>query len=357
LSLRETGMNMLGGMITLNAEYDPRDTLKPVMKADLNLQSIGVKQAFTSFNTIQKLAPAAENVDGKINVNLSYNSLLGPDMMPLISTITGGGRLQSDEITLVKSAAYDKMKELLKLSDKYTNTFRDLNISFKLSEGRVFVSPFDTKVGNIKMNISGDQGLDQTMNYLIKTEIPRSELGGAVNSLIDNLSGIASTYGLSVKPADIMKINVRLTGVFGKPVVTPVFGDGTTQESSGSSGGAVKDAAGDIVDGGKEKLRQEAEARGDELVKEAEARGQQLRDEAAAAADKVRSEADQQAQRLIEESADRGAVAKLAAQKAAEKIKQEADKKASMLTTVADSQATKLLEEAKSKKQELIDKI
>ena len=169
-------MNMLGGTISMNADYDTRDSLKPSMKADFNIQNIGVKDAFTTFNTIKKLAPAAEGVDGKVNVNLAYQSLLGSDMMPLIATMEGSGKLQSNEITLVKSAAYDKMKEVLKLSEKYTNTFKNLNLSFSISDGRVYVSPFDTKVGNIKMNISGDQGLDQTMNYLVKTEIPRAEL-------------------------------------------------------------------------------------------------------------------------------------------------------------------------------------
>ncbi len=233
LSFRETGLNILGGQVSLNADYDTRDSLKPMMKADLSIQSIGVKDAFNTFNTIQKLAPAAGGVDGKMNVKLSYQSLLGSDMMPVIATITGGGKLQSNEITLLKSAAYDKMKELLKLSDKYSNTFKDLNVSFKLSNGRVYVSPFDTKVGNIKMNISGDQGLDQTMNYLIKTEFPRSELGSSINSMVDNLSALAASVGIAYKPADVMKINVRLTGVFGKPVVTPVFG-------SGSSGGTLQ---------------------------------------------------------------------------------------------------------------------
>lgn len=359
LSLRETGLNMLGGKIALNADYDTRDTLKPVMKADLRLQGIGVKESFTSFNTIQKLAPAAENVDGKINVSLSYSSLLGSDMMPVISSITGGGKMQSEEITLIRSAAYDKMKELLKLSDKYSNTFRDLNVSFKISDGRVYVSPFDTKVGNIKMNISGDQGLDQTMNYLIKTEIPRSELGGTVNSLIDNLSAAASAYGLAVKPADVMKINVKLTGVFGKPVVTPVFGDGSGTGTS--AGGTAKESAKQVVsstvDAGKDKLREEAEAQGDKFIQEAEARGQQLRDEAARAADRIRKETDVQAQKLIDEAASKGAVAKIAAQRAADKLREEADKRATQLTTEADSQANKLLEEAKVKKQELINKI
>ncbi len=271
LSFRETGMNILGGQVSINADYDTRDSLKPMMKADLSIQSIGVKDAFNTFNTIQKLAPAAAGVDGKMNVKLSYQSLLGSDMMPVIATITGGGKLQSDEITLLKSAAYDKMKELLKLSDKYSNTFKDLNVSFKLSDGRVYVSPFDTKVGNIKMNISGDQGLDQTMNYLIKTEFPRSELGSSVNSMVDNLSALAASVGIAYKPADIMKVNVRLTGVFGKPVVTPVFGSGSAEGTAGTAKETVKQVVGNTIDEGKEKARKEAGEQGDKLIQEAEA--------------------------------------------------------------------------------------
>ena len=87
------------------------------------------------------------------------------------------------KLTLLSSVAYNQMKKVLKLGDSYSNTFKDLNVSFSLKEGRIYVRPFNTKVGNIKMNISGDQGLDQTLNYVIKTEIPRSDLGSSVNNV------------------------------------------------------------------------------------------------------------------------------------------------------------------------------
>jgi hypothetical protein len=344
----------------MNADYDTRDSLKTVMKADFDMKSIGVKDAFNTFNTVQKLAPAAVGVDGKVNAQLTYQSLLGSDMMPLISTISGGGKLQSDAITLVKSAAFDKMKEVLKLGENYSNTFKDLNLSFKLSDGRIYISPFDVKVGNIKMNIGGDQGLDQTLNYIVKTEIPRSDLGSSVNSFIDYLSAQAAAFGIAYKPADILKVNVKVTGVFGKPVVMPVFGNSTAESSSGlkeTTKENVKQAVDNAVDTGKDKLRQEAEAQGDKLIKEAEARGQQLRDEAAKAAETIRKEAEAQAQKLISDAVSKGPIAKIAAQKGADTLRKEADKKASALVLEADARANKLVEEAKTKKQELIDKI
>jgi hypothetical protein len=249
---------------------------------------------------------------------------------------------------------------VLKLSDKYSNTFKNINASFKISDGRVYVSPFDTKVGNIKMNVSGDQGLDQTLNYLVRTEIPRSDLGSSVNSLIDNLSAQASSFGIAFKPADILKVNVKITGVFGKPVVMPVFGSSTGETSSGLKETAketVKQTIDNNVDKGKEKLRQEAETQGDKLVSEAETRGQQLRDQADSAAVKILKESDIQARKLIDDAASKGTIAKMAAQKGAETLKKEGEKKATKLKTEADIQATKLVEEAKTKKQELINKI
>lgn len=358
LSFRDAAMNILGGLISMNADYDTRDTLKPVMKADFNIQNLGIKDAFTTFNSIQKLAPAAKGIDGKINLQLSYQSLLGSNMMPVIKTINGSGKLQSDEVTLLESAAFNKMKDVLKISDKYSNTFKNINVSFKINDGRVYVSPFDTKVGNIKMNVSGDQGLDQTLNYLVKTEIPRSELGSSVNSLIDNLSSQASAFGISFKPADVLKVNVKITGVFGKPIVMPVFGSSPGESSSGLKETAketVKQTIDNNIDKGKEKLRQQAEAQGNKLVSEAETRGQQLRDQADSSAVKIRKEADVQAKKLTDGA--KGPIAKIAAQKGADALRKEADKKATKLTTEADTQATNLVDEAKGKKQELINKI
>jgi hypothetical protein len=361
LSIRQAGMNILNGTIAMNADYDTRDSLKPVMKADFDMKNIGVKDAFNTFNTVQKLAPAAKGIDGKINAKLDYVSLLGSDMMPVISSINGSGKLQSDQITLLESATFDKMKGILKLGDKYDNTFKDLNISFKIADGRIFVSPFDVKTGNLKMNISGDQGLDQTLNYIVKTEIPRSDLGSSVNSLIDNLSTQAASYGITYKPADVLKVNVKVTGTFSKPEVAPFFGSGTGE----SKGGAIKETVKETVkqtidntvDKGKEKAREEAEERGARLVKEAEEKAQQIRDEAAKRAEQLRQEAADQSQKLIDGAATKGPIAKVAAQKSADAVKKTADTKANQLVQEADNQANKLVEEAKARSQALIDKI
>lgn len=359
LSFRETSMHILGGTISMNADYDTRDTLKPVMKADFDMQNIGIKDAFNTFNTVKKLAPAANGIDGRISAKLNYVSLLGSDMMPVTNTINGSGNVKSNEITLLESKTFNQLKDVLKLGDKYSNTFKDINISFKIADGRVYVSPFDVKTGNLKMNISGDQGLDQTLNYIVKTEIPRSDLGGTVNSFIDNVSAYASSFGIKYKPADVLKVNLKVTGTFSKPLVAPFFGStsGDNTGATNTTSGAVKQTLDNTIDKAKEKARADAEIEGDKLIKAAEDNGQKLKDQAAKSAEDIRKEADKQAQKLIDDSSTKGQLQQMAAQKGADGIRKNADKKATQLVQEADIQANKLVEEAKARKAEMIGKI
>jgi len=360
LSMRETGMSILGGTVKMNADYDTRDTLKPTVKADFEMKNIGIKDAFNTFVTVRKFAPAAKGLDGRVSLQMKYESLLGKDMMPAISTINGYGKLKSEQVQVIELAAFDKMKEILKLGDKYTNTFKDINVSFKIKDGRVYVDPFDVKMGNIKMNISGDQGLDQTLNYLVKTEIPRASLGSSVNALIDNLSAQAAALGVAYKPADIIRVNVKVKGVVGKPVLTPDFGSGGG-ESSGTLKETVKETVKQTVDKTidqtKDKLRQEAEQQGDKLIREAEMRGEQLRAEADKAAVKLKEEAETQAAKILKAAESKGVIARAAAQKSADALVREAEKKGEQLRQEADKQAIKLVEEAKTKKEEMVGKI
>jgi hypothetical protein len=355
LSIRETGMNILKGTLTMNADYDTRDSLKPVMKSDLDLRNIAVKDAFNSFNTVKLMAPAAKGLDGKISVKIGFSSLLGHDMMPVINTINGEGKLKSDEITLVESETFNKVKEMLHLGKNYDNTFKNINVSFKIADGRIFVSPFDVRTGNLKMNISGDQGIDQSINYFVKTEMPRSDLGSSVNSLIDNLSAQAAAFGLSYKPADVIRVNLNVTGTFTKPVISPVFGNSATAGTAAKE--SVKELAGEAVDKTREEAKAEAEKQAAQLVKEAEDKGQLLRDEAAKAAESIRKEADTRAKKLIDDNANKSTLEKMTAQQSAEAIRKGADKKATQLVKEADTQANKLVDEAKTKGEELINKI
>jgi hypothetical protein len=347
VSVNETGMQALGGSMLVNATYDTRDTLKPVVNANMVVNSVSIRDAFTTFNTVRSLMPAAAGLGGNVSVRMDFNSLISSSMMPLIGSLSGSGELSSESVQILESKTFDNMKGILKMNPSYTNIVKDVKAKFIINDGRLYVKPFDTKLGNIKLNVSGDQGLDRTINYLVKTEIPRAELGESAATLMGALSEQVAALGMTVTPPEIIKVNLRVGGTFSKPVITPVF-------AGGSGSGAVTAVTAAVKDEVAEKVNEAARDQADRILEEAGKKAQLVRDEAAASAKTIREEADLQGRKLIKEAESRGALAVIAARKAAEAVNKEADKRATQLETEADTRAEKIIAEARVKADELL---
>ena len=347
VTVSKAGMKTLGGSLLFNAVYDTRDTLRPKVDADLLVSRANIKEAFNAFNTVQKLAPVANGLGGNVTIGLKYKSLLGSNMMPVIGTITGGGNISSESVQILESKTFDLIKNVLKLNQAYSNTIKDLKATFAINDGRLFVNPFDTKIGNIKLNISGDQGLDKTLNYVVRTEIPRADLGEAANALMGSLAAQAATIGLNLTPPEIIKINLKVGGTFLKPVITPSFAGSEGASAATTVTTAVKEEV-------TQKVNDAAREQADKILKEAEDKANMLRNEAASSAKTIRSEADLQGKKLIKDAESKGTIAVMAAKKTADVLNKEADRRAAQLETETNTRADKILAEAKAKADELL---
>ncbi len=347
VTVSKAGMKTLGGSMLFNATYDTRDTLRPKVDADLLVSMANIKEVFNAFNTVQMLAPAANGLGGDVTIGLKFKSLLGSNMLPVIGTITGGGNISSQSVQILQSKTFDLIKSVLKINQAYSNTIKDLKATFAINDGRLFVNPFDTKIGNIKLNISGDQGLDQTLNYVVRTEIPSADLGDAANALMGTLAAQASALGLSLTPPEFIKINLKVGGTFLKPVITPTF--------AGSEGaGAATTVTTAVKEEVTQKVNDAAREQADKILKEAGDKADMIRKEAASSAKTIRDEADLQGKKLIKDAESRGTIAVLAAKKTAEVLNKEADKRATQLDNEANTRADQILAEAKAKADELL---
>ncbi len=120
VTVSEAGMKALGGTLLVNAIYDTRDTLRPVVRCrpahqpgessrKRLIHSIRFKCSLRQLQDWAAMFPSA----------LKYKSLLGSNMMPVISTITGGGEMQSESVQILESRTFDLMKNVLKLNQAY----------------------------------------------------------------------------------------------------------------------------------------------------------------------------------------------------------------------------------------------
>ena len=241
------------------------------------------------------------------------------------ASLGGGGTVQTSDLDLKDFPPLEKMVDLTKLQFLDNPGLDALRAAFQIRQGRLFVQPFDVKLGETTMNVSGSNGLDQSLQYTLSLRVPRSMMGGGANQAIAGLVSRAGAAGVDLSAAPEIALGLKLGGTVTSPSVTADVGSLATSVKEGTEK-ALREAATQKVDS--------AAAR---LIAEAEQKAASIRQEAKALADKVKTEGYQQADSLT------------AAKPAADELRKQADGRAAGIIGEANKRADGLIAEARRK--------
>lgn len=290
-TVKITGLqaNLLSGKIGIDGTYSTKNTTKPKLNFKMNINQIGVQEAFKTFNTVEKIAPIADNIQGKFSTNFDMTGELGDDLSPDLSTLLANGRVDLNKAKLTGNEVLNQLADKLKIPSLKNLDIPAFWTILKVTNGKVYVEPFDVTVQNIKMNIMGAHGLDNTMDYNILMDVP-SELLGPASDLVGNLLAQSPIPGLNANslPKDV-KFKVNLKGETSKPKMTISI--------VGAGGGTYKDAAMDAL----KKQQEEAERK---IKEELDAQKKKAEEEAKRQLDEAKRKAEEEAKRKQKELED-----------------------------------------------------
>jgi len=344
-------MELLEGSMLMNGEYNTQDITTPMVDLDLSLSNIDIQSSFYAFNTVKQLAPVAESCRGKVSTQLKFTSFLDSTMSPVMNSIVGEGALQTEEVKIENNKALDKIGKLLKNEDLKNSKFKNIDLSFQIRNGRVYVDPFDTELGSAKVKIKGDQGLDKTLNYDLKFTIPRSEFGASANDALESLAAQAQEKGFELDPGEEVNVNFKVTGDFSDPKVSMDL-----KENMSNTKTQVKEAVKEKVTQEVEKVREEVKedynAEINRIMKDAEEKAADVRQAAKDAGVALIGEAELRRKQLIKEAGS-NPLKKLAAEKSGDALVSKAKEKAKTLEKEADEKADNIILEAQKKADDL----
>jgi hypothetical protein len=171
---------------------------------------------------------------------------------------------------------------------------KDTQVQFEIKDGRVFVDPFDVNIGNFQTVVAGSNGIDGSLDYLLKMNVPAGAVGTAVNAAIAKLTGATGN------PSSTIKVNLNVGGNYDDPKVTLAgaeAGESTTQQA--------KQAVAAKVEEQKEELKKELDKQKQEAEEKARQEAERLKKEAEAKAkkeaDRLKKEAEAKAKEKLEE--------------------------------------------------------
>jgi hypothetical protein len=86
----------------------------------------------------------------------------------------GDGSLSTTDLSLSGVKAIDGIADALKQPNLKNLKAKDMKLDFTIKDGRVATKPFDIKMGDYTLNLSGTTGLDQSIDYSGKVKLPAS---------------------------------------------------------------------------------------------------------------------------------------------------------------------------------------
>lgn len=320
MKIQDMGVQAFGGNLTMNGLYSTSNPKKPNVNFDMNINEVIFTEIFKQVESLQKLAPIFSNASGRFSTKFSFNSLLQNDMMPDLATLVGNGSFSSSSIGLSNVTVLTALASGLKRPELNNPTIKDVNLNFDIKDGKVNTKPFNVSVGNIKMNLGGSTGLDKTIAYAGKVQLPdRFNLG------------------------QLSTVNMKIGGTFSKPKVSLDFA-GTLNNMVTGTKAKVATEINKQVDNAKTKALEEVKKQKEAALKTAQYQADRIRNDAQKMSDKLLSDARTQGDQLV--SRANNPITKKVAQVAAQKIMDEATKKAADINAKADEEAKKVVQKA-----------
>lgn len=355
LMLDDLFTKAMGGSITFNGTYDTKDVSKPSFAMNLDAQSIQIADAYAAFNTIRILAPIAKDVSGQASSNFRMNGILQEDMMPDMSTLNGEGKISVLDASLRNSVFASGIASFIRGKENQSLTLKDIEMNVNISNGRLQVEPFDLRINNAQANISGMSGLDGSVDYVMKMDIPAGQIGSQVNKLLGSVTGIENS-------SENISLNIGVTGSYDDPKFNLLGSDTkavVTETATQKAADLVKESTGAEVPISKEEINAEAVAKArqeaDKLLAEAQKQADLVKDEAHKSANVVREEAKAQAAKLVKEAGN-NVFKKTAAEVAAKKLVEEAEKQATNIESEGEKQADAIMAQAREQANAMIEK-
>jgi len=327
LQMQNLAMNLLEGSMVLSGEYNTQDIEVPSVDFAMNIKQFDISSAISSFDILQKILPQPQNYAGKVSANLTLNSVLDETLSPVLDTVASKGQLQTNSVEIQNSELFGALANMTKNEAWRKPSLTNLNIRYEIKNGQLIVEPIQMNILQNKLELSGSQGLDMSLNYKVNATVPVSAIGSGATDHLSKIPG-----GSNVK-------EINITGLVGGTAKSPNVSLGVADMAS-----SVVSSVTEVV---KEQVRDEIDKQKAAIMAEAEKQAETLRNAAKQSADKIRAEANAAADKL--ESEARNPLQQIAAKTAADALRKEGEANAVKVEQEAEKQITAIMDAARKR--------
>ncbi|MBK7106322.1 MAG: AsmA family protein [Ignavibacteriae bacterium] len=281
VDMQNLSMNLMNGILSGNGYYFKDESVEnPEVKFAMNISNFDINKTYNSFVTVKQFAPIAKYIQGNFSSNLTFTTNLNNELIPDWNTFNSNGKLNLASIEIKNFKPFTTLGNILKLSELSNPNIKNVNPSFKIENGKFYISPVSYKVGNYDITFSGSNSIDQSIDYVMEIDVPASNLRSSANSAISGLL----KKDLDLVKSDKIKVKAFIGGTIDSPNIKTSASD------------IAKNIVSDAVEEIKEKVFEEVKEKVDSLKIKAE---QKLKEEAKKKEDELKKKLEEEAKKKL----------------------------------------------------------
>ncbi|MFT3933183.1 MAG: AsmA family protein [Chitinophagaceae bacterium] len=204
LTLKETGFNLIGCNVLMDADYNSTSPYKALFDYHLKATDFDIKKAYNEVKLFHDMATSAGKAQGIVSLDYNLKGVLDGNMHPIYPSLDGGGVLSIKNVKVYGLKLFSTVSQKTGKDSINNPSMAKVDIKTTIKNNIITIERFKFKVAGFRPRIEGQTSFDGKLNIKMRLGLP---------------------------PLGIIGIPMRITGTQDNPKVKIGKGDEELEET------------------------------------------------------------------------------------------------------------------------------
>ncbi|RUT71015.1 AsmA family protein [Flavobacterium cupreum] len=172
LSMQNTGFNLIGCKVTMNANYQAVTPQKANFDYGIKATDFDIKRAYNEIEVFRKMASAAEKAQGIVSLDYQLKGRLTGNMEPVYPSLVGGGTLSVKDVKVRGLKMFNAVSKQTSSEAMKNPDVSKVDIKTTIKNNIMKVERFKFKFAGFRPRIEGTTSLDGKLNLKMRLGLP-----------------------------------------------------------------------------------------------------------------------------------------------------------------------------------------
>ena len=186
LAMQNTGFNLIGCAINMNAKYEASTTKKAQFEYYIKAADFDIKRAYNEIKIFREMASAAEKAQGTISLEYKLKGRLNANMEPVYPSLVGNGIVSVKDIKLYGMKMFNAVSKKTSKGAIKNPELSKVEIKSSIKNNIITLERFKFKFAGFRPRIEGTTSLDGRLNIKMRLGLPPLGIFGIPMTITGN---------------------------------------------------------------------------------------------------------------------------------------------------------------------------